>query len=95
MTLDCRACGACCVVLADDGDPRVARVLDTDDARLVRVPARDGRAHLPVVGDRCTHLAGDVGAAVFCTVYGYRPYVCRAFPVGGKSCLAARAIRGL
>lgn len=88
---DCQQCGACCAYSADwpvligegDGAELPARFVDRT------------RGAMRCDGDRCTALAGAIGGRVRCTVYAYRPLVCRELQAGDDDCIAARNKHGL
>ena len=46
-------------------------------------------------GTTCVVLRGTVGKRVACGMYGQRPYACRVFEPGCKSCLRAREEAGV
>ena len=46
-------------------------------------------------GDRCKALAGEIGKATACTIYGRRPDVCRSCMPGDDACNIARVKHGL
>lgn len=88
---DCQDCGACCAYSADwpvligegDGAELPARFVDR------------ARGAMRCEDDRCLALAGEIGQRVRCTVYAYRPLVCRELQAGDEDCLRARARHGL
>lgn len=41
-------------------------------------------------GNRCAALAGEIGGRAQCSVYAYRPLVCREFQAGSDDCLMVR-----
>lgn len=89
----CQSCGACCAY--SRSWPRFT--LEDDDG-LQRIPpsytAEDG-AGMRCIGDRCSALVGEVGAATSCAVYDVRPDVCRACQPGDEACTMAREHFGL
>jgi hypothetical protein len=93
MSLDCRACGACCRdndVLLEPEDFarwRAANRRDLEQARFLR--ARKRKLRVLPNGD-CVHLRGND-----CGIYEVRPDNCRAFPAGSECCLFARADGGI
>lgn len=96
MTVDCKACGACCVGEYDDG-LGFADVLVDDMKRMSRhVKARmNGVPMTPGVmterwGKVCGFLRGTPGKRTSCGIYESRPSPCRAFRVGSAACIKAR-----
>lgn len=105
---DCITCGACCYgrrdyvqVFPDDaarlGPERTAEFVA--DA-VAEIPASVGRAAEPqrflkMVDGHCAALRIEPPNRFTCDVYEDRPVLCRALVPGGKSCLEARARRGL
>jgi Fe-S-cluster containining protein len=98
--LNCQACGACCTGAVSDDATGTMFFLPISELEFRRLP-KDvvcevdpmglGKAKsLAAVGRRCAALDGVVGMDVSCRVYEKRPKICRVFPVGSKSCLAAR-----
>ena len=45
--------------------------------------------------NRCIALEGEVGIAVNCSVYNFRPDACRKFVPGSQLCLEARSKLGI
>lgn len=41
---------------------------------------------------RCAALDGTIGEACSCSIYEYRPYICRVFEPGSPDCVAVRGI---
>lgn len=93
MTIDCRACGACCrhndvVLEKEDFDRwREAKRDDLADGKFLR--ARKRKLKVLPNGD-CVHLRGND-----CGIYEVRPDNCRAFPAGSECCLFARDEQGV
>ncbi|MFN3745181.1 MAG: YkgJ family cysteine cluster protein [Hyphomicrobiaceae bacterium] len=89
----CRTCGACCAHAPDW--PRFT--LESED-EIARIPAAliaaDGSG-MRCEGERCTALAGTIGAETSCTIYAVRPIVCRDCLPGDDACTMARTARGL
>ena len=88
----CQACGACCA--HSSAWPRFS--LETDD-EIARIPAELIAADLSGMrceGNRCSALAGKIGAAVTCRVYAVRPIVCRDCLPGDAACQMASAGAG-
>ena len=105
----CTRCGACCAAFRVDfhrselaraapggvlgGVPAALTVPLT--ATLVRMRGTDEAP------PRCVALAGEIGGAVRCTIYGGRPSPCRDFApyaplgIGDDACARARARHGL
>jgi Fe-S-cluster containining protein len=97
----CTRCGACCAAFRVDfhcselasaapgGVPDALTVPLT--ATLVRMRGTDAAP------PRCVALAGEIGGAVRCTIYGGRPSPCRDFApsaplgIGDDACARARA----
>ncbi len=105
---DCQACGVCCCnteanlrafsaayieVTKDD------RLYREDRARLKVLADRDGdgRWHMKLQGRdaRCIGLEGELGYGVACTIYPWRPKVCKNVEAGDEECLKARRRFGL
>jgi Fe-S-cluster containining protein len=102
-SLDCCACGACCIANWDA--PTYVWVSPSDEAQLTKsqrkrlVTWEDGPGHVER-GVRvkknsqghivCKALIGKVGVKVRCGVYESRPSVCRQFSPGGAVCRSAR-----
>jgi Fe-S-cluster containining protein len=104
VTLDCRACGACCTnpdenrregsrewVEVEPGDRLLRR---RAAARLV-VYNQAGVPHLRLAGDRCAALRGTLGRRVSCAIYDFRPRACRRLDPGTPRCLQYRRERGI
>ncbi len=93
VTLDCRACGACCRendVLLEREDFDRWRAAGRDDlASPTYLRARRRKLKLLPNGD-CMHLRGNE-----CGIYDVRPNNCRAFPAGSECCLFARDEAGI
>ena len=51
-----------------------------------------GTDHVPA---RCAALTGNLGRAVGCGIYEWRPSPCREFEEGSDACARARARHGL
>lgn len=90
---DCQDCGACCSYSADW--PRFTLEDDDTIARIPPALVDDAEGRMRCVGDRCSALAGTVGAKTACTVYALRPIVCRDCEPGDPECLMARRRHGL
>lgn len=103
MTLDCRACGACCrgfVVNVESSDTGVPEPMIKEDllwGRMMRETGcgRGGDRSRNAGYGRCIALRGEVGVAARCSIYEMRPAVCRDFEVGSRLCLIARRRAGL
>jgi len=76
VTLDCQACGACCLGRVLVGNDPVPDLL---------APHKVGRFIDPQ-GGRCAALLGTVGASVSCAVYEARPRKCVMFENDGDKC---------
>ena len=96
---ECVTCGVCCdlyavvpmdfpeserlgeyIEVTADGEPNV--VID----RLVKRDLTHGR---------CSHLQGELGREIGCSVYERRPSVCRAFEAGSDKCHEYRRMYGI
>ncbi len=101
-TSPCQSCGACCAAFRvdfhpaelaggafawEEGVPAALTVPVT--ANLVRMAGTDRSP------PRCAALAGEVGVAVACTIYGARPSPCREFDTEHAACARARRQHGL
>src|SRR5215475_9394657 len=89
----CQSCGACCSYSAN-----WPRFTTEDDAALDLIPAKyvnERLSGMRCVGDRCSALTGDVGAATACAIYAMRPEVCRTCLPGDFECNMARRRHGL
>ncbi len=92
LSLDCLACGACCVdanVLLDQDDLDRWDEAGREDlhGKGYVKRAKDGKITLKFMKDgRCQHLLADLK----CHIYALRPFNCSVFPVGSEACLAAR-----
>lgn len=98
----CQACGACCAAFRVDFHPAelsggafawgggvpVALTVPVT-AALVRMGGTDEAS------PRCAALAGEIGVAVACTIYGGRPSPCREFDIEHPACTRARRRHGL
>ncbi len=94
----CTTCGACCASfrvdfsvheLDDLGGPVPSGLTVEVNYSLCRMRGTD---HMPV---RCAALTGQVGEAVACGIYEWRPSPCREFTEGEPACDKARARHGL
>jgi Fe-S-cluster containining protein len=89
----CRACGACCSfsshwpAFTTDSDADIGAI------PLAYVNAENTGMHCN--GNRCSALAGEVGAETTCLAYAVRPDVCRACKPGDPECNLARQSFGL
>ncbi len=98
---DCIGCGACC----SNPGPKWVEVSETDAKRLEPL-ALD----LIQPGDilpwamkmrpekescRCIALAGDIGQDARCSIYGYRPGICRWVERGSDICLKSLQLHKL
>jgi len=84
----CQSCGACCSYSREW--PRFSLESDADLDRIPRELVDPERGRMRCNGDRCSALAGDIGAATACTIYDVRPDVCRACLPGDDACQMAR-----
>ena len=104
----CRACGACCCNSArnrstgfrDYIEVKTTDRLYREGRALLRQLGERNRAgvfHLRLVGEeqRCVALAGELGAAVSCSIYALRPSGCRRVEAGDDECRRARRLHGL
>ena len=89
----CQSCGACCSHSRDW--PRFSTECDADLDLIPVSLVRPDLGGMRCEGDRCAALAGVVGKAVSCTIWGLRPDVCRACMPGDEECNVARAKLGL
>lgn len=110
-SLDCQACGACCMNAAENGaEGRCDYVAIEPGARLlsrvdllrkfvVLADPAQGRvapSHLRMLADgRCAALRGTLGQRVSCAIYHLRPRPCRTVQPGDGDCLRARLENGL
>ena len=99
---DCQACGACCVDFTGTHGyvplaPREAARMRRLGLPVVRGPGTSflGTKADAAGRDVCAALAGAAGGPCSCSVYPARPWVCRAFEVGGPLCREARRTAGL
>jgi uncharacterized protein len=106
VTLDCRACGACCVNLPANQaegfhtwvevDPSDAILARRDLVKKLVLYDADRTPHLRVAADgRCLALRGALGAATSCAIYHHRPSPCRRVQPGDALCLRYRREHGL
>jgi hypothetical protein len=91
--LDCTTCGACCAW--SDTWPEFT---EESDRHMEGIPMElcdcdNGR--MACDGNRCRALEGRIGEKVACTIYPYRPLVCRQFQPGGQGCLIVRKGLGI
>lgn len=65
--------------------------------RQVGTRNADGVWHLRLVGEQqhCVVLDGEVGDAVACGIYAYRPTGCRRVEAGDEECRNARRLMGI
>lgn len=90
---ECQSCGACCAYSA--GWPIFTTESDDEiDLVPLHFVSADGRG-MRCSGDRCAALAGEVGRASECVIYGLRPDVCRVCQAGDEACTIARRHWGL
>lgn len=90
---DCQTCGACC-----DYSREWPRFSLEDPTTLARIPAAyvdDENGRMRCDGNRCRALDGDIGVKTTCTIYEWRPYVCRDCLPGDEACMIARHHHGL
>ena len=104
--LDCKTCGACCVMQGDDDEYDYFIPLYKVDVRRLPTKYRkkvnkseepnDAPYELPMkrlnghVG--CVALKGRVGKSITCAVYSRRPDYCRNYEKGSAACLEARRL---
>jgi Fe-S-cluster containining protein len=89
----CQSCGACCAY--SSSWPRFGM---EDDETLALIPpefVNREQTGMRCVGNRCSALAGTVGAWTACKAYATRPDVCRECLPGDDACNLARARYGL
>jgi Fe-S-cluster containining protein len=92
VSLDCRACGACCYsneVVLDKGDiRRFERAGRPELAAMPYARRKNGKLMLRLAPDRgCLQL----GQGNCCSIYDIRPDMCRTVPAASECCLSARA----
>jgi len=94
----CTSCGACCACFRVDFS---VQELDAADGRVPSGLAVEvnhstarmrGTDHTPA---RCAALTGQIGGAVACGIYEWRPSPCHEFQEGSDACARARARHGL
>jgi Fe-S-cluster containining protein len=106
LSLDCRACGACCCNRDEnraEGFTDYVEVTSRDALWLVPdlleqygVKNDKGQWHLNLTNaQRCVALEGRLGQSVSCAIYALRPKGCRRVEAGSAECLQARAERGM
>jgi uncharacterized protein len=99
----CLTCGACCGFFRVSfywGECESAGGYVPDALTVPLSPHRACMAGTERNPVRCSALAGEIGAAVSCTIYENRPSPCREFSVHGEQgpnedCNRARALYGL
>lgn len=89
----CRACGACCAFSSHW--PAFTTDSDADIAAIPLAYVNAETTGMYCNGNRCSALAGKVGAVTACLVYAVRPDVCRACKPGDAECGQARQSFGL
>lgn len=94
----CTQCGACCASYSVDFS--VAELLSAGgrvpDGLTVEVTAHTARMRgTDHTRPRCCALGGQVGVAVKCQIYEWRPNPCDEFGIGSPACQRARARHGL
>ena len=92
-TLDCTACGACCL----GGHDRYIALLPEDRGRIIPENATteiDGRRYMKMACGHCAQLTITPEGRTLCAIYEDRPEACRAFRAGSFECLKARQHRG-
>lgn len=89
----CQGCGACCAT--DASWPRFSLEHEDDLALIPPALIRADGNGMACEGDRCKALAGVIGEATACTIYGLRPDVCRLCVPGDDACNIARAKHGM
>lgn len=105
-TLDCQACGACCVnPPANRAEGFVSYISLEPDDKLWEQPdllrrwtcaEPHGARYMRLDKDgRCLALAGKLGRQVRCTIYHWRPRPCRRVRAGSDQCRWHRAQCGL
>ena len=94
----CQHCGACCACfrvdfsiceLDENGGSVPAGLTVEVNGNTCRMRGTD---HVPI---RCAALSGQVGQAVTCGIYEWRPSPCREFEEGSDACQRARARHGI
>jgi uncharacterized protein len=89
----CRSCGACCSF--SPHWPMFTTDSDADIAAISRAYVNAENTGMHCNGNRCSALAGKVGATTTCLAYAVRPDVCRACKPGDPECNQARQSFGL
>ena len=95
---NCQSCGACCASFRVDfsrqeldeagGQVPGGLAVDVND-NLCRMRGTDHAT------PRCAALTGNIGQAVACGIYEWRPSPCHEFSEGSGACQRARARHGL
>jgi len=88
----CQSCGACCAY--DASWPRFSLEAEEDLALIPEHLIAEDKSGMRCENNRCLSLAGEIGQAVGCSIYGLRPDVCRACQPGDAACNLARARYG-
>jgi Fe-S-cluster containining protein len=95
---NCTTCGACCACFrvdfaVEELDHQGGCVPGGLAVEVTHNIARmRGTDHTPA---RCAALTGQLGTAVACAIYEWRPSPCREFAEGSDACQRARARHGL
>jgi uncharacterized protein len=89
----CRSCGACCSYSAEW--PRFSLESEAHLDRIPRELVGEEERGMRCTGARCAALDGIVGRSTSCTIYPFRPDVCRACVPGDDACRQARRHFGL
>jgi hypothetical protein len=93
LTALCQFCGACCATSREW--PRFSLETEAELDLIPEVLINDEFSGMRCEGDRCLALSGKVGERTACSIYAFRPLVCRACQPGDEECQLARAKHGL
>ena len=88
----CQSCGACCA--HDRTWPRFTTETDADLERLSAALIKADLSGMRCDGERCAALTGRIGTWTACSVYDWRPVVCRDCVPGDDACRMARVAAG-
>ncbi len=94
----CQSCGACCAAYRVDFSVYELQSEggSVPDGLAVEVNGNTARMrgtdHVPI---RCAALTGQLGVAVACGIYEWRPGPCHELEAGSHGCAKARSRHGL
>jgi uncharacterized protein len=94
----CQSCGACCAAFRVDFSTHELQSKGGCVPDGVTVEVTDHTARMrgtDHAAPRCAALSGQIGKAVGCGIYEWRPGPCRELEPGSDACLRARARHGL